>query len=268
MLPLINALPGWLFWLLLFVILGGFSLGGLVLLRKKLHPALLAKSHDVAGFYTGIIGVLYTVIVAYCMVSVWEDYTDAEANMGRESNAIADMYRSSPAFADSFGMELRNHLHRYTDAVINDEWKELGPATQPAGKALFHFNALYSHVNSYQPVTAANNTNYANLLTNLNKLSDARRTRMQDGSSSMPAGIWAILFAGALITMVFTWFFRVDNFRLQAIMIGLIAAIISLTLYIIILFSFPFSGSNGLKPEPYEWLQQHLFEQPGLPAKK
>ncbi len=268
MLYLVTALPGWLFWLLLFILLGGFSVAGMLLLRKKLHPALLAKSHDVTGFYTGIIGVLYTVVVAYCIVSVWEDYSDAEANMYRESSAIADMYRSSPAFADSFGMELKTHLQHYTDAVINDEWKNLGFSSQPAGKAMNHFHMLYNHVNNYQPVTTADNTNYANLLINLNELSDTRRTRLQASSSSMPAGIWALLFAGALITMAFTWFFRVENLRLQVIMILLIAFVISLTLYIIIALSYPFNGSNGLKPEPYEWLQKNSFNQATAPDKE
>jgi uncharacterized membrane protein len=263
MLYLVTALPGWFFWLLLFVLLGGFSIAGMLVLRKKLHPALLAKSHDVAGFYTGIIGVLYTVVVAYCIVSVWEDYSDAEAN-----SAIADMYSSSPAFADSFGMELRNHLQHYTDAVINDEWKDLGFSSQPAGKAMLQFNLLYTHINRYQPATTTDNTNYANLLTNLNELSDTRRIRLQDSSSSMPPGIWALLFAGAFITMVFTWFFRVENLRLQVMMILLIAFVISLTLYIIIALSFPFNDSSGLKPEPYEWLQKNTFTQAGLPAKK
>jgi uncharacterized membrane-anchored protein len=68
-----------------------------------------------------------------------------------------------------------------------------------------------------------------------------------------------LLFAGAVITMVFTWFFRVENLRLQLIMILLIALVISLTLYIIMALSFPFNGSNGLKPEPYEWLQKNSF---------
>jgi Protein of unknown function (DUF4239) len=268
MLYLVTALPGWLFGLLLFVLIGGFSIGGMLLLRKKLHPALLAKSHDVAGFYTGIIGVLYTVVVAYCIVSVWEDYTEAEANMYRESSAIEDMYRSSPAFADSFGNELKTHLQQYTDAVINDEWKELGFSSQPAGRAMLNFNALYNHINAYQPATTADNTNYANLLTNLNELSDTRRIRLQNSRSSMPSGIWTLLFAGALITMVFTWFFRVENLRLQVIMILLIAFVISITLYIIIALSFPFNGSNGLKPEPYEWLQKNSFKQYSIPAKK
>jgi Protein of unknown function (DUF4239) len=261
MLSLVATLPGWLFWLLLFIMLAAFSLGGLLLIRKKLHPALLAKSHDVAGFYTGIIGVLYTVVVAYCIVTVWEDYADAEANMHRESSAIADMHRSSPAFSDTFAAALKNHLQQYTDAVINDEWKQLGFSDRPNGKASFHFNALYGHINRYQPVTTADNTNYANLLANLNELSDTRRIRLLDGRSSIPASIWTVLFAGALITMAFTWFFRVENLRLQAIMILLIAVVISLTLYIIISLSFPFNGSSGLQPEPYEWLQQNNFKQ-------
>jgi Protein of unknown function (DUF4239) len=268
MLYLVTAIPGWLFWLLLFILIGGFSIGGMLLLRKKMHPALLAKSHDVAGFYTGIIGVLYTVVVAYCIVSVWEDYSEAEANMYRESSAIADMYRSSPAFSDSFGGELKTHLQQYTDAVINDEWKDLGFSSQPAGKAMLQFNLLYNHINRYQPVTVADNTNYTNLLTNLNELSDTRRIRLQDSRSSMPSGIWALLFAGAFITMVFTWFFWVENLRLQVVMVLLIAFVISLTLYIIIALSFPFNGSNGLKPEPYEWLQKNSFNQSVLANQK
>ena len=268
MLYLLSALPGWLICLLFFILLGVFSIAGMLLLRKRLHPSVLPRSHDVSGFYTGIIGVLYTVVVAYCIVSVWEDYSDAEANMYRETSAIADMYRSSPAFADSFATVLKSHLQRYTDAVIQEEWKELGFTGQPAGKAMLHFNALYSYINSYQPTTVADNTNYSNLLGNLNELSDTRRIRLQSSSSSMPAGIWVLLFAGAFITMVFTWFFRVENLRLQVMMILMIAFVISLTLYIIIALSFPFSGSSGLKPEPYQWLLMNTFSEAGLPAPK
>jgi hypothetical protein len=199
------------------------------------------------------------VVLAYCIVTVWEDYSAADSNMYKETSAIGDIYRSSPAFADSFAMELKTHLRNYTDAVIADEWQQLGFSTQPDGKAAFHFNTMYGHINKYQPITAADNANYASLLTNLNELSDARRLRLQDSRSAIPAGIWTVLFAGALITMVFTWFFRVENVRLQILMILLISILISLTLYCIITLSYPFNGSNSLQPEPYKWLQKNLF---------
>ncbi|MCX6351722.1 MAG: DUF4239 domain-containing protein [Bacteroidetes bacterium] len=195
MLYLVSALPGWLLWLIIFALLSGFSLLGLSFLRRKLPETLLAKSHDVAGFYISILGVLYAVILAYGVIAVWEDYADAEKNLQKEASAIADIYRGSLAFGNPFKDELKNHLRNYTNAVINDEWKELGFRKNESGEAMHNYNALHYHINQFNPVSEREKIAYANILIHLNTLSEAKRTRLQDSKSSMEYVVCAVFWS-------------------------------------------------------------------------
>ena len=60
--------------------------------------------------------------------------------------------------------------------------------------------------------------------------------------------IWLVLFAGAVVTVVITFFLGNENLNAQIVMTGLLTFVVFSELLIIIAIDRPFSGS--LKVEP------------------
>jgi hypothetical protein len=61
-----------------------------------------------------------------------------------------------------------------------------------------------------------------------------------------------VLFVGAAMTLGFTLFFGMDNIRAQVLMIGMLAVVIFMALFVAIMIDHPFSGRVKVPPEAIE----------------
>ena len=83
----------------------------------------------------------------------------------------------------------------------------------------------------------------AEVLYQLDQLTQARRARIVLASGIVPGVVWVVLFFGAVVTIGFTLFFGTENVRAQALMTGALASLIFSGLLIIIAIDRPFSGT-------------------------
>lgn len=58
----------------------------------------------------------------------------------------------------------------------------------------------------------------------------------------MPPAEWAILLLGSVITIVFTFFFTIESSAIYLLMSGMIALLLSMSMYLVLIFGAPFSG--------------------------
>ena len=79
-----------------------------------------------------------------------------------------------------------------------------------------------------------------------------RRTRIEDSSTELPLPLWVVLLIGAGLTIGFTYFFGLESFTAQAIMVSTLATIIALSLFVILTLDLPYSGDVAAKPGALE----------------
>lgn len=77
-----------------------------------------------------------------------------------------------------------------------------------------------------------------------------RRARVEAAESLVPGVIWPVLFFGAIVTIAYTFFFGMENLRAQALMTGMLAAIIFSGLLTAIVIDRPFVGPVKVHPYP------------------
>ena len=88
------------------------------------------------------------------------------------------------------------------------------------------------------------------ILYQLDQMTQARRARLVASEGAVPGVIWLVLFGGAVITIVFTFFFGTRNLRVQIMMTGLLAMVIFGELLTIIAIDRPFTGPVKVEPTP------------------
>jgi hypothetical protein len=76
----------------------------------------------------------------------------------------------------------------------------------------------------------------------------------------LPGILWLVIFAGALIGISATFFFRVEDARLHAVQVVLLSAFIALVIFMIFALDRPFCGDLGLGPGPYQLVQEQLMK--------
>jgi hypothetical protein len=64
-----------------------------------------------------------------------------------------------------------------------------------------------------------------------------------------PAWFWLVLFAGAVLTISFTFFFGTQNVVVQTLMTGMLSRLIFAGLFVIVAIDRPFAGSVKVQPE-------------------
>jgi hypothetical protein len=81
-----------------------------------------------------------------------------------------------------------------------------------------------------------------------------RDARISEDVTGLNGVMWWVVFLGAVITIGFTYLFGFKNDRIQAAMIGTLATLIGLVIFLTLSMDYPFQGSIQVQPEAFRHL--------------
>ena len=203
-----------------------------------------------AGFFLAVLGVVYAVLLAFLVVSVWQDYTDARSTTEEEANAVLDVYRLADGLPDPVGNQIQTLARTYTAVAIEDEWPAMqsGDLVSTQDATLAALWPLVTHLDGNENVDVIQ----AAILDHLADLSDHRRLRHLAANEGLPAMMWILLIGGGIVTVIFTYFFGTPNARAQYAMTALYTVAIAFVIALISLVVFPFRGDISIPPDAFE----------------
>ncbi|HTV34935.1 MAG TPA: hypothetical protein VMF12_00765, partial [Xanthobacteraceae bacterium] len=206
-------------------------------------------NNEIAGFKFATIGVLYAVLIAFSIIVVWQKYSDADTNVAAEAAGAAIIYRLSQGLDQQSATALREATSNYLTAAINGDWPAMGGgSTGEYRSARLALDAIYSTALSFRPTAPHEAAIVPEILRQLDVITRARRARLTAADGIVPAVIWPVLFGGAVVTIVFTFFFGTRNVWAQTAMTVLLSLLIFAELLIIIAVDYPFSGPIQVEP--------------------
>jgi hypothetical protein len=103
-----------------------------------------------------------------------------------------------------------------------------------------------------EPRTVAEQALYAEGLDQVQRLADARRTRLVAAEESIPAVLWVVLVVGGMVTVGFAYLFGLDNTWAHRLMVVSLAGVIALVLFTIGAMDHPFSGGARIGTGAFE----------------
>lgn len=227
------------------------SLFGLFAVRRSIELSTLQDHHDVAGFFIGVLGVIYAVLLAFVVIVVWEDYLDASRNSDAEANQLVDLYWLAEGFEGAERDSIQAAARAYGLDVIENEWDAMadGNADPRTEAALRSFRSIYTEM---EPNGPREEEIYRESLRRLSELNDSRADRLHAAKIGLHGIMWTVLIIGGLLTIVFTYFFGVSNIRPQALMTAGLTTMIALTLFMIWSLNHPFRGDFHVEPTAFE----------------
>jgi hypothetical protein len=237
----------WLAALLILVPATVLAMAGPIVVRRFVKLDRLRANNEVAGFKFATVGVIYAVLLAFVVIVVWEKFNSADSGVAREAGASVTIYRLTGGLDDQHGAAIRKALTAYLDAVIKQDWPamEHGKVSGASDSAM---NELYRAVLRYH-ADSGESVVLAELLRQVDILSQSRRDRVVAANSGVPTVLWVVLIGGAILTVCFTFFFGTDNLRAQAMMTGALALLTFAGLLAIVAIDQPFGGSVRVKPD-------------------
>ncbi len=223
---------------------------GLLVARRMMGVERLKHYHEVGGSLLQIVATMYAVLLGLIVVDAMTKFQTARNITEQEANALADVF----LLAEHLPAAEKSHVQKlcldYTNDVINHEWKAMDDATvSPAAQRAAV--SLMKTIMSFEPKTQSEQGIYPLAVQEVCQIWDARRARLNFSSYGLPAIEWVALIAGGIVTVVFTYFFAIENWKVQMSMTVMVTLIISLNLYLVVLFGYPFSGDLRVWPDAF-----------------
>ncbi|WHT17239.1 DUF4239 domain-containing protein [Crossiella sp. CA-258035] len=209
-----------------------------------------ARYHDVSGHFFAAVGAFYAILVAFVVVAVWEDMEAAKKNTYAEANALPGLYFASTAFSDKDKAAFQDIAVSYARTVIVDEWPELREG-QASAKVEDVAKRMRRAIVSMDVETARQEGLYSAMIERVNTINTMRRERLNEAHTSVPRFFWVGLIIGGVLVIGFALFFGPPGFLPHALMIAVLAALVSASLYFTYLMDHPFRGEVAVTPEAF-----------------
>jgi len=246
------------------MIIGGlclFGLAGLLLVRRFVLPHLRIHIDDsqFSGSMVQCVMVFYGLAVALIAVNVSQTYSNVSNTVSQEATALAALYRDVSGYPVPIRLELQKELRAYVDQVIHEDWPMQQHGKIPGGGVPL-MNAFQVTLISFEPTTDGQKILHAEALRAYNNMIQARRMRLDAVGTGLPGVMWAVIVFGAIIGLVATFFFKVEDARLHGVLVTLLAAFMGLVIFMILALDQPFRGDLGIGPQSYQLIYDHLMK--------
>ncbi len=219
-------------------------------LVQRLVPVTVRKEHnDVAGFIYAVLGVIYAVLLALVVIAVWEEFGRARVTVESEANALAEIFWLAHRLPEPEGRQLQELCRSYAEEVVDEEWPLMRQGQTPlmehsgeSTRGWVLIDEIRATLQEVEPRTVAGQELYAEGLDQVQRLADARRTRLVAAEESLPAVLWVVLVVGGMVVVGFAYLFGLESTWAHSLMVVSLAGVIALVLFTIGVLDHPFSG--------------------------
>ena len=247
--------------LLMVIVIETFSLVGLLLTRRYVLPRFHFHDgvNDAISGTVQSIGVFYGITVGLIAVGVWNTYSNASDLVSKEAAAIGALYRDVGGYPSPQREELRSRLRDYTVFTIEQAWpaQRQGRLLNGGTEILDRFQ---SQLFSFKPQSAGQTALHSETLAGYNKLIEYRRLRIDAVGSGLSPVMWAVIWVGAAFSIGVAYLYRLEDPRLHAILIFLMAGFLGIVLFMIVINDRPFFGSVSVSADPYKLILERLIQ--------
>ncbi|MCA9801560.1 MAG: DUF4239 domain-containing protein [Cyanobacteria bacterium HKST-UBA02] len=235
------------------------AVAGMLIVRKALGLDKLKSFHEVSGDMLSVIGTLYAVLLGFVVVDAMTHMQEMRLTVEQEANAAANIYLAADGLPSASCERIQGQCAEYVDLVTNQEWTAMthGEGIDEAHVVTWK---LWHEATHIEAESEGMGTIKDRILEEISNLSDNRRTRLVMARHGVAPTMWFFLIVGGVITVIFTYFFGLECIKTQAIMTALIALTLSLNVFLVYLFGYPFSGDVAVFPDAFE-LDKKIFSE-------
>lgn len=256
-LPMLVAGPGIVAALILFSVIGLHFTRRHILSRMQLDP-------DDGNFGSGMLQAVMTIYglaLALIAVSVWQTYMNVSSTLSQEAASLAALYRDVSGYPDPARAQLQEQLRDYVNHLIHDIWPKQRHGQFPTD-GIQRMNAFQNRLVAFEPTTEGQKILHAETLHTYNEMMLLRRQRLDAVLTGLPSVLWLVVVLGALLGIVSSFFFKINDELYHQTVVVLLATLVGLVIFIIVELDRPFRGDLGLGPNSYQLIYNQLMNEP------
>ena len=227
------------------------AVAGLAAVRRAGRQAYYREYHDQIVVAIELVALVFAVVVGLVLVAAWERSVDAEHSAADEFGALRNVVRLTAVFPSPEREALQAAALDYGRLVLDREWPAMARDAAPEPSVVAAFTDLFGRYVALNGTAIGATSAYDAVLAQLNDLDDARGERVLASQIRLPPFFWFSITATAALMVGLTWLLGVREFRLHALLVGVVAFAATLMLAAVAAVDRPFGPPMGISPAPY-----------------
>jgi hypothetical protein len=226
------------------------SLVGLFVTRRYLDSLRTDGDAGVVAGVTAIAMTLFAFVLAFGVVSLYDQFNNAEDSVSGEASDMAQIARDSMAFPAATRGQIDGAVKNYVLEVRRREF-HLMRFGREDGRAEVLFDRIFTALQGYEPKTQSQVSFYGSAVDELNDAVIHRRERHAEMNAALPIAFSTLIILTAIVSIVTTFFVTTKSRALEFLLVGSVAIIVGAGLLTVLLLQYPFSGSVAISSQPY-----------------
>ncbi|WP_025274027.1 DUF4239 domain-containing protein [Haloglycomyces albus] len=222
------------------------------IVQRRSSSEGISEDNDVRVTLFEITTVLYAIVLAFVLITAWEQWSDARNTTYREADALVEVYWGADAFADEDKEDVRQAVRSYTNEVIDSEWPAMDEQEPVGNRGWRLLDDMRGPLTEYEEESESAQMRLDDARDQMRVVADSRIERLFEAYRGLTPAMWTLLIIGAFVVMGVLLSLRTTNRRYQYFMAGTIAAMMTLLLFSVYNLEFPFSRGVALDAAPYE----------------
>jgi Protein of unknown function (DUF4239) len=238
------------FWAILIVFLSALIAGALSFVIDRFVSVEARRKHHEVGFQVfAIIGLMFSVLLAFVFSETWSEYNAAKQSISNECGALHGAAMIAAAMPNGEGHPLIEDMRFYASDVVNREWPIMADQRRSIETAHNLRTAVFDAV-KMPTSTGSDLANRSQILELLSQAHAARETRTFQLDLGLPDAMWTVLIVLSIMLIALSALAGDERFITVAFA-AIFAASIVMVLVLVRMLDYPFQGALALDPEDF-----------------
>jgi len=189
--------------------------------------------------------------LGFVVVDAMQHMQDVRELVSMEASGLANIFLISEGLPGPKKETIRALCKEYAHEVIDDEWVVL-PKGKYSQKTFHTVFKIWKELTTFDPVTQREQNLQQQLVQEICSMTQNHRTRVINAVRGVAPVMWIVLIVGGIFTVIFTYFFGVQDMKVQALMTILVSVTLSLNVLLVFVFGHPMATDLGVKPSPFK----------------
>jgi hypothetical protein len=221
-----------------------------LLLWRRLVPGQNPRNNDFVGLMFATVALLYSVLMAFVVFSVWQRFTESSRAVTDEAASAVVAYRDTQVLPEPVRSEAQAAFHSYLREVMDNEWASHGSVLPHRSRDAL--NPIWDAYRKVQPTDPLAQARFSGAEDRVHDLELQRHERHLAGEASVPDVFWWLIVGGGLVTVAMSYLFVVERKGVHALQVGLLTGVIAGVLTLVLALNFPFTGSVHVSRGPFK----------------
>lgn len=209
---------------------------------------------SVSGYLT-VIGTLYSILTAFVIYSVWEQFNKSASAVENETNDLEDLLAYVGYLNDSkFDKAIKKSVNQYAGSVIAHEWQDL-EAGRRSAKTDRAFDEIYKNIKSVNFDDSKDPIAWQQIIKKFNDISDARNQRIFVSMERIPRVLKSLLYLVSISVIAGFFLLGIENNIIAVAITALTTVIVVFIIEVVEDLDNPYTGKWAIKNGAFKVLK-------------